>query len=231
MESPFNDFLRTPSPRNDDFAQDFVNPLILDDDDPGAPFHDTPLFEDAGLFEPHSTSDRRMTSPLFSAINLDDMYPISPATPALDAPLFVPSPHRLPSKLPTSTRANLVPEALIPLDAPVRSRNYISQPPMPRRNVPRKRSRTEAFGSDDKSSQSTVEPDSVASGQSKNTAATHRSRRRKPDPLVELEASIERERRFKEEWKLRAIMFEAVLFSHGIPVPPATMHQSHSKVS
>ena len=231
MESPFDDFLCTPGLRNDDFAQDFTSPLIVDGEGFGAPFRDTPLFEDAGLFEPSST-DKRAASQVYPAVNLDTMYSFSPPTPVLDAsPLFAHSPCRLSSSLPIGARKNLTPDALTPLDSPVQSRNHPPPPATPRRNTPRKRSRTEAFGSDDESNQNMAEPDTVASGPSKSTVATHRSRKRKPDPQVEPEANIEREDRPEEELRRRVIELEAVLRSHGIPVPPPTMHEHHSKVS
>jgi hypothetical protein len=96
--SPFDDFLRTPALRNDDFNE--YTPLIVDGDDFGAPFHDTPLFGDVGLFEPPASSDKRAASSLHPAVNLDNMYSLSPATPALDAsPLFTSSPITSPPTL------------------------------------------------------------------------------------------------------------------------------------
>ena len=41
----------TPDLGNDDFALNFTTLLIAEDDDPGDRFHDTPMFDDAGLFE------------------------------------------------------------------------------------------------------------------------------------------------------------------------------------
>jgi len=57
MESPPDDFLFTPGLRHDDYTSEFTSPLIADGDDFGAPFHDTPLFDDVCLFEPPSSSD------------------------------------------------------------------------------------------------------------------------------------------------------------------------------
>ena len=220
METPFDDFLSTPGLRNDDFSSDFTSPLIVDGDD-FAHFHDTPLFDDAGLFEP-PLSDKRAAAPLFSAVNIDNMYTISPATPALDAsPLFAPPPSRLSSELPTGTRKNLTPDALIPLDAPVQSRNYITPSATSRKDPPRKRFRSEALGDDDGASKDEAEPDSLATKRLQNTLAARRSRKRKLEHLLELEANLEREKQQKEQWKSRAVTLEALLLSHGIPVPPA----------
>jgi hypothetical protein len=223
MESPFDDFLSTPGLRNDDYASEFTSPLIADGDDFGAPYHNTPLFDDVGLFEPPSSSDKRVAPPLFPSVHLDDMYTISPATPALDAsPLFVPPSSRLSSNLPTGTRKNLTPEALIPLDAPVQPRNYLTPSVTSRKEPPRKRSRTEALGDDDdEANKDAGDLDSVAAKRLQNTLAARRSRKRKLEHQLELEINLEHEKQQKEQWRSRAMTLEALLLSHGIPVPPA----------
>ena len=71
MESPFDDFLSTPGLRNDEFASDFISPVIADGDF-GADFHDTPLFDDVGLFEPPS-SDKHAALPLFKPTSIDNL--------------------------------------------------------------------------------------------------------------------------------------------------------------
>jgi hypothetical protein len=220
MESPFDDFLSTPGLRNDDFSPDFTSPLIAEGDDFGAHFHDTPLFDDAGLFEPPS-SDKRATASLFPSVNLDSMYTISPATPALDAsPLFAPPPPRLSSNLPNGTRKNLTPDALIPLDAPVQSRNYLTPSATSRKDLPHKRSRTEALGDDDEANEDMSGLDPVSAKRLQNTLAARRSRKRKLEHLLEIEANLDHEKQQKEQWRSRAMTLEALLMSHGIPVPP-----------
>ena len=224
MESPFDDFLSTPGLRNEDFpSADFTSPLIVDSDDFGAPFQHTPLFDDVGLFEPPPSSDKRPASSLSSSLPLDAMYSVSPTTPALDAsPLFA-SPSRFSSNLPTGTRKNLTPDALIPLDAPVQSRNYPTPSATSRREPPRKRSRTEALGDDDEEAfKGMSELDALAAKRLQNTLAARRSRRRKLEHQLELETNLEREKQLKEQWRSRALTLEALLMSHGIPVPPAT---------
>ena len=222
MESPFDDFLSTPGLRNEDFPADFTSPLIADGDDFGAPFQNTPLFDDVGLFEPHSSSDKRPVQPPSSAINLDSMYSLSPTTPALEAsPLFA-SPRRLSSNLPTGTRRNLTPDALIPLDAPVQTRNYPTPSATSRRDPPRKRSRTEALGDeDDEAGKELNELDAISAKRLQNTLAARRSRRRKLEHQLELETNLDREKQLKEQWRSRALTLEALLMSHGISVPPA----------
>jgi hypothetical protein len=217
MESPFDDFLSTPGLRNDDYASEFTSPLIADGDEFVGPFHNTPLFDDVGLFEPPSSSDKRVAPPLFPSVHLDDMYTISPATPALDA-----FPSRLSSNLPTGTRKNLTPDALIPLDAPVQQRNYLTPSATSRKEPPRKRSRTEALGDDDDEANKDVgELDSIAAKRLQNTLAARRSRKRKLEHQLELEINLEHEKQQKEQWRSRAMTLEALLLSHGIPVPPA----------
>jgi hypothetical protein len=218
MESPFDDFLSTPGLRNDGYASEFTSPLIADGDDFGAPYHNTPLFDDVGLFDPSSSSDKRAAQ-LFPSVHLDNMYTISPATPALDAsPLYPPS--RLSSNPPTGTRKNLTPDTLIPLDAPVQPRNYLTPSATSRKDPPRKRSRTEALADDDEANKES-ELDSVAAKRLQNTLAARRSRKRKLEHQLELEDSLEREKQQKEQWRSRAMTLEALLLSHGIPVPPA----------
>jgi hypothetical protein len=150
------------------------------------------------------------------------MYTISPATPSLDAsPLFAPPPSRLSSNPPNGTRKNLTPDALIPLDAPVQSRNYLTPSATSRKEPPRKRSRTEALGDDDEANEGTGDLDPIASKRLQNTLAARRSRKRKLEHLLEIEANLDREKQQKEQWRSRAMTLEALLLSHGIPVPPA----------
>jgi len=220
MESPLDDFLSTPGLRNGDFTSDFTSPLIADGDEFAAHYHDTPLFDDVGLFEP--PSDKRGASSLFPAVNLESMYTFSPSTPALDAsPLFPPHPPRHPSNLPTGTRKNLTPEALIPLDAPVQQRNYLTPSATSRKDPPRKRSRSEAFADDVEVGEEMGELDAVAAKRLQNTLAARRSRKRKLEHQLELETRLEHEKQQKEQWRSRAMTLEALLLSHGIPVPPA----------
>lgn len=223
MESPFDDFLSTPALVGDQFP-DFTSPLIMDGDDFGAPYHDTPLFGDVGLFEPPSSSDKRTAPHLPSNVNHDRMYTVSPGTPALDASPLFPS-HRLSSSnLPTGTRKNLTPETLIPLDAPVQSRNYLSPSVTSRKEPSRKRSRTEMSVDDDEADKDMGELDAVAAKRLQNTLAARRSRRRKLEHQLELEANLDHEKQLKEQWRSRAMTLEALLISHGIPVPPTVQY-------
>ena len=222
MESPFDDFLSTPGLRNDEFGPDFTSPLIADGDE-FTHFNDTPLFDDVGLFEPPSSSAKRASAHSFPSVSLDNMYTISPATPALDAssPLFAPPPPRLSVNQPTGTRKNLTPDALIPIDAPVQLRNYLTPSATSRKEPSRKRSRTESVADDDEAGEDMAGLDTVAAKRLQNTLAARRSRKRKLEHLLELETNLESEKQQKEQWRSRAMTLEALLLSHGIPVPPA----------
>ena len=116
METPFDDFLSTP--QYDDYGPGSIGPLIAECDDFYTPPHDIPLFYDACLFDPPSSSDGYIPPPHF----LDDMFPDPLPIPELDdPPLFDPPPPPRPSsRLPTGTRKNVRPEDLIPLSTPIR---------------------------------------------------------------------------------------------------------------
>lgn len=219
MESPFDDFLPTPGQKHDDFGSEFTSPLIVDND--GA-FEASPLFHNVGLFE--SPPTKRPDS-LFPP-NFEGMYTISPATPALDpSPLMrshpAPLPHR--SNVPNGTRKNVTPESLVPLDAPVQPRKYISESATSRKDEPppRKRARSQAFGDEEDDASKDNELDAIAAKRLQNTLAARRSRKRKLEYQLELETALDRERAEKEQWRVRAVTLEALLTSHGIQVPPA----------
>jgi hypothetical protein len=91
-----------------------------------------------------------------------------------------------------------------------------------RKEQPRKRSRTEALGDDDEVDEDTSGLDPVAAKRLQNTLAARRSRKRKLEHQLELEENLEHEKLQKEQWRSRAMTLEALLLSHGIPIPPAT---------
>ena len=66
-------------------------------------------------------------------------------------------------------------DALIPLDAPVQPRNYLTPSATSRKEAPRKRSQTEALGDDDDANKDAGELDSIAAKRSQNTLARPRS--------------------------------------------------------
>jgi hypothetical protein len=227
MESPLDDFLSTPGQKHDDFGSEF-SPLIVDND--GGAF-DSPLFHDVGLFEP-PLNKRPINDTLFRPpSNFDGMYTISPATPALEPshlmrPKPAPSLSR-PSNVPNGTRKNVTPDSLVPLDAPVQPRRYLSASATSRKDeLSRKRGRSQAFDDDDDDEEepqegSSKDLDVIAAKRLQNTLAARRSRKRKLEYQRELETALDLERAEKEQWKARAVTLEALLMSHRVPVPPA----------
>jgi hypothetical protein len=224
MESPFDDFLPTPGQKHDDFGADFTSPLIVDDG--GATF-DSPLFHDSGLFEPASNKIPS-NDPFFRSFSNSQMYTISPATPALEPshimrPNPAPSLSR-PSNVPNGTRKNVTPESLVPLDAPVQPRKYLTSSVTSRKDEPaRKRARSQAFDDDEdeqqEGSSKGTELDSITAKRLQNTLAARRSRKRKLEYQRELETALDQVRAEKEQWRARAMTLEALLTSHGITVP------------
>lgn len=87
----------------------------------------------------------------------------------------------------------------------------------------RKRARSQAFGEEDQLADdlppSTNELDAIEAKRRQNTLAARRSRKRKLEYQRELEDAMDREREEKEAWKSRAMMYEALLKSHGLEVP------------
>lgn len=221
MESPFEDFLSTPGQKYDGFGSEHTSPLIIDND--GA-FETSPLFHNVKLFESPPVK-RPVVQDSLLPPELERMYTISPATPGLDpSPLMhsIPTPFPQRSNIPNGTRKNVTPASLIPLDAPVQSRKYVTESATSRKDDPpsRKRARSEAFG-DEEGRSNDIELDAVAAKRLQNTLAARRSRKRKLEYQMELESALECERAEKEQWRVRAVTLEALLSSHGIQVPPA----------
>lgn len=107
MESPFDDFLSTPSGGYDDSSTEFTGPLVADDDGFGASSHNNLLFWDILPFETPPSSGGCIAPPPFPPVHPDNMYSISLPTPTLDTSLPPTPPSlQLSSDLPTSTRKN-----------------------------------------------------------------------------------------------------------------------------
>lgn len=248
-ESPWEDFLTTPALGADDLASEFLtSPAIVDADDFGS-INGLPLFPEG----PMSTSPvdpikavPPVPAPPFPTINFDAMYTMpSPNTPSLDPSSLHPSPlvHAVPSlspstsspaprrkNAPTGTRKGVTPDSLVPYDAPIQTRNYITPSATSRKEVPavfaRKRARTAAFGKEDEDqldedgvAPSANDLDAIEAKRRQNTLAARRSRKRKLEYQRELEESIDREREEKEQYRSRCMMLEAYIKSHGLPVP------------
>ncbi|PCH39830.1 hypothetical protein WOLCODRAFT_23656 [Wolfiporia cocos MD-104 SS10] len=245
-DSPWDDFLTTPALGSAEMNSEFLtSPAIVDADD----FND---FGGASLFDDSleltaACESQKPSAPATSLppqpFNFEGMYTIpSPTTPALDPTSLHPSP-RVPAAVPpstpaasarqsrrlsapTGTRKNLTPEALVPIDAPIQPRKYVTPSATSRKEVPavfaKKRARSQAFGEEDEIDTSNLpqsDLDAIEAKRRQNTLAARRSRKRKLEYQRELEITVEQERTEKEMWKARAQMFEALLRSHNLEVP------------
>jgi hypothetical protein len=165
--------------------------------------------------------------------DMDDMYTISPGTPAIDAvsldasPFHVDDSSYLPTRrknAPTGTRKNTTPESLVPYDAPIQTRKYCLPSTTSRKELPatfaRKRARTQDLGEDDGRPGATLsEEDVIKAKRLQNTLAARRSRKRKLEYQHELEDAIENERKEKETWRARTLILETLLRDKGYESP------------
>jgi len=129
----------------------------------------------------------------------------------------------------TGIRKGVTPESLLDEAAPTQSRNYVTPSATSRKEVPaifaRKRSRSTAFGDEEDQLDDYVLPpnptekDLIEQKRRQNTVAARRSRKRKLEHLQLLEASLEKERQLKEQWRERALMLSSMLTGLNQPVP------------
>ncbi|KAK7690199.1 hypothetical protein QCA50_006850 [Cerrena zonata] len=123
---------------------------------------------------------------------------------------------------PNGTRKNITPESLVPYDAPIQPRKYVTPSSTSRKEVPavfqRKRARSQAF-EDEEGEPGPNDLDAIEAKRRQNTLAARRSRKRKLEYQRELEDALDREKGEKEFWKARAVTLEALLQSHGVDVP------------
>lgn len=230
LDSPDDDLLTTPAFGSADMSAEILTSPLLDDY-AGDSFGEFPplFFDDHAIYE-----QPKPEPPLPSQAEFEGMYKISPTTPFLDSPLSSPFENSVHSPLPrrkpaaTGTRKNIVPEALVPVDAPTQPRKYLTPSVTSRKSVPaafaRKRSRQTAFGGEedelrDDLGPSLSEQEQIEAKRRQNTIAARRSRKRKLEYQRELEESVERYKQESEEWKRRAQTYFALLCSHQIPVP------------
>lgn len=241
-DSPWDEMLTTPALGTNDFL---TSPAIVDSDDFG--FGEVPLFGDSLGFEAALQSIKAVppTLAVQHPLSFDGLYTMpSPETPSLDpsslnssvnvtpatANFATPS-FKAPTRRknpPTGTRKNITPEALVPYDAPIQSRKYITPSATSRKEVPavfaKKRARSQAFGDDDEEDEDMpIDPndvDAIEAKRRQNTLAARRSRKRKLEYQRELEASVDRANDEKNYWMDRAMVLENALRNHGIEVPP-----------
>lgn len=240
IDSPWEeDFLTTPAllPGGDMGIDIMASPALLDNDEA---YTNAPLFDDESLFEPLTfeklNADRR-------GLALDPLSlrpsPEAPNSPSSISPesstsgrgkrsagkQTTKSPRR--KSAPTGTRKNVTPDSLIPVDAPIQGRKYVSESATSRKELPavfaRKRKRASADLDDEDvlaAPPNTTELSAIEAKRRQNTLAARRSRKRKLEYQRELEAVIDAERAEKDAWKQRALAFEAILNSNGIRIPP-----------
>ncbi|KAI0754805.1 hypothetical protein C8Q80DRAFT_1216648 [Daedaleopsis nitida] len=242
-DSPFEDFLTTPAIGSADMADMLTSPAIYDVD--SFPVMGGPLFGDglglSGALDTVKSSAPHPAAALPQPALFDDLYVMpSPTTPSLDPTSLHPSPrtHSVPTpstpgrrprkNLPTGTRKNLNPDDLVSTDAPIQTRKYITPSTTSRKEVPtawlkKKRARSQAFGEEDELEDDVLldpgDIDAIEAKRRQNTLAARRSRKRKLEYQRELETAVEREREEKEMWKQKAMLYQALLESHGHEVP------------
>ena len=133
---------------------------------------------------------------------MDDLYKMSPGTPALDTPYPFPFYFERPSTrkaVPTGTRKNVTPESLVPYDAPIQPRKYRTRSVTSRKELPvtfsRKRARTQGPEEEEEGPGPSVSnEDAIKLKRLRNTLAARRSRKRKLDYQRKLKEAIEAER-------------------------------------
>jgi hypothetical protein len=246
-DSPYEDMLTTPALGSGDFDY-LTSPAIVDADDFGYG-SDEPLFGQSAVYFGTTVESVKAAPPMPAVhhpIDFDGMYTISPETPALDpsslhtSPLATPitpsldTPVSAPRRknAPTGTRKNLVPEDLVPYDAPIQPRKYVTPSSTSRKTVPagfaKKRARSQAFGKDDEDELAdednldTGDLNAIEAKRRQNTLAARRSRKRKLEYQRELEMNVDRLSDEVSAWKRRSETLEAVLRSHGLEVPPSS---------
>ena len=252
FESPYDDFLATPGMGAElDFSPDILTSPMMEYDSSG--YGDMPLFPDMQLFDdmPAQSSFKAPPPPkvMVSPPDFAGLYTMpSPATPSLDpsslntSPALIDasmfpapsaSPAAAPSRrknAPTGTRKNVTPDTLIPLDAPIQPRKYVTPSATSRKEVPatfaRKRARSQAFPEDDdEETIPDLPPDATEEEQIKNkrlqnTLAARRSRKRKLEHQKQLEDENDGLRASRDGWRSHTQALEELLRGHGID-PPA----------
>ena len=242
IDSPWEeDFLTTPAllPGGDVGIDIMASPALLDNDEV---YTNAPLFGDEPLFEPLTfeklNADRRGLSLNPLSLRPSPGAPDSPTTSVSPASSTggrskksagkqaTKTPRR--KSVPTGTRKNVTPDSLIPVDAPIQTRKYVSESATSRKELPavfarkRKRASVDLDDEDDllAAPPTSTELSAIEAKRRQNTLAARRSRKRKLEHQRELETVIDNERAEKDAWKQRALAFEAILNSNGIRIPP-----------
>ncbi|KAJ7287270.1 hypothetical protein C8J57DRAFT_1283373 [Mycena rebaudengoi] len=212
MDTPFDDsYLTSPmAPPYDSF--DTSPP----EDTPYTDFLPTPRLEgaeDSALLTGPLEDDLYGDMSLFGG-EFDASEHWKETTPTLptDATLYTLPPTSEPapcsrSRSATGTRKNA---ALIPLEAPIQKRTYLTPSATSRRDV-KKRAHSEAFADE-----GDVDVDTIEERRRKNTLAARVSRQRKLNRLRELEDETLVLRRERDVWRERAKMMGGMLRKAGV---------------
>ncbi|KAI9568498.1 hypothetical protein HD554DRAFT_2022061 [Boletus coccyginus] len=238
IDSPLDDdLLSTPAVGSDMQADIMTSPLMGDFGNDS--FGEFPSlfseFNDAMCLGSKPPQDE---PPVFPHLpNLDNMFSLeTPNTPFIDSPSFSPFDRKVAPLPPakrksnaTGTRKNVMPESLVPIDAPTQSRKYVIPSATSRKELPatwrRKRLRTTGPGEEEDQlveealNPSLSEQEQIEAKRRQNTVAARRSRKRKLEYQRELEQNLEQYKRESEMWKQRAMTYQALLRSHHIECP------------
>lgn len=227
IDSPFDDdLLTTPAVGSDMHADIMTSPLMGDFGGNDSCGEFPPLFDFDPMYEKPSQEESLLFPP---PQHFDTLYTLeSPNTPLIDSPS---TDKTVPSKRKstvTGTRKNITPATLVPIDAPIQSRKYVTPSATSRKELPatwrRKRLRTSGPDEVDELAEESLVPtateqEQIEAKRRQNTIAARRSRKRKLEYQRELEESTEQYKRESELWKQRALTCQALLRSHHIECP------------
>jgi hypothetical protein len=229
FDSPFDDFLQTPALGTVD-GDISASPLIGFED-----FSHLSLWSDS-VSDPASAKTVEPATPA----RFDGLLSMpSPTTPSLDpSPMLPPShssftpPPRKKSSA-NGTRKNITPDALLPVEAPIQPRKYVTPSRTSRKELPavfaRKRARSMAFGDGDDEDQlleelralppNPTEAQRIEAKRLQNTIAARRSRRRKLETQMQMEETLQQLQAENAYWKSVALACKEVMALHGLEVP------------
>lgn len=171
-----------------------------------------------GSIQPQATQ----LSPKEAPTNVQPVVEQSAAVPAQQEPVVKPRRTQNRKVIATGTRRNLKPESLLPEDAPTQSRKYTAPSVTSRKEIPvtfaRKRAAAALLNEEE------IVPDLPpnASEQEQiewkrriNTLAARKSRKRKLESSIQLQDDLERYKRERDLWKVRAMTLRGVLKAKG----------------
>jgi Basic region leucine zipper len=241
-DSPWeDDMLTTPSfgSAGDSGVDILTSPVLLD---PSDAFSDMPLFPNVPSFDltfeklnvqsPNkieSSGDHMSSSTSHHSLFPDEGSAGTPSRSGSAAPT-----RRGRRKLlPTGTRKNVTPESLVPVEAPIQPRKYVTSSSTSRKELPvifaRKRKLSTAFSAENEEDQlagdtlntppTPIELDAIDAKRRQNTLAARRSRKRKLEYQLELESAIDDVRADRDAWKTRALALKSLLQDNGVEIP------------